>query len=86
MADITFHVDIHEEPDGSLWAQVKELPGCFASGFSMDELQEALFEAMQMWLPEGINLGDPQWKLVEEKASSGRSKKTAVRREMLVCA
>ena len=85
VAEITFHVDIHEEPDSSLWAQVKELPGCFASEFDMDELQEATFEAMQMWLPKGINRGDPKWKLVED-APSGRSKKRARRREMLVCA
>ena len=85
MADITFHVDIHEEPDGSLWAEVKELPGCFASGFDIDELQQALFEAMQMWLPKGIDLGDPQWKPVKD-VPAGHSKKRATRRKMLVCA
>ena len=30
----------HEE--GAYWAEVAELPGCFASGFSLDELHEAL--------------------------------------------
>lgn len=33
MARVSFHAVVHEEKDGSLWAEVKELPGCFASGF-----------------------------------------------------
>jgi len=38
-----------EGPDG-YWAEVVELPGCFASGDSLDELQEALTEAIGLWL------------------------------------
>lgn len=30
---------------------MKELPGCFASGSSLDELKEALLEAISMCLP-----------------------------------
>ena len=91
MAKITFHVEVHEEADGSYWAQVEELPGCFASGFSLQELQEALLEAMQMWLPEGINLGRPTWGPLEEDGpkSSKRSRGKvagARKRRMLVCA
>ncbi len=29
---------VHEE-DGSYWAEVKELPGCFASGRNLEELK-----------------------------------------------
>lgn len=61
MAEITFHVQVTEESDGSYWAEVQELPGCFASGFSLDELKEATFEAIQLWLPDGIVLGKPRW-------------------------
>lgn len=42
---------IHEE-DGSYWAEVKELPGCFASGETLDELKEALVEAILMCLED----------------------------------
>jgi predicted RNase H-like HicB family nuclease len=42
---------VHFE-DGSYWAQVKELPGCFASGRTLDELKDALTEAV------GLCLGD----------------------------
>jgi len=39
------HAIIHEG-DGSYWAEVKELPGCFASGATLDELKDALIEAI----------------------------------------
>lgn len=83
MAQVTFHALVHEEDDGSYWAEIQELPGCFASGFSMDELQEALFEAMQMWLPDGIKLDAPRWAPVKEKTSGGSGRGE---RQMLVCA
>ena len=43
------HARIHEE-DGSYWAEVAELPGCFASGDSPPELVEALQEAVALYL------------------------------------
>lgn len=51
-----FHAIIHEE-DGSYWAEVQELPGCFASGKDLNELQEAIIEAIGMCLPAS-KLGD----------------------------
>ena len=45
------HAIVHEE-DGAYWAEVKELPGCFASGRDLDEVKEALIEAILMCLPE----------------------------------
>jgi predicted RNase H-like HicB family nuclease len=38
---------IHEE-GGSYWAEVVELPGCFASGATLDELRDALEEAVML--------------------------------------
>jgi predicted RNase H-like HicB family nuclease len=58
VASIRFHAAVKEEGDGTLWAQVEELPGCFASGRDIDELREALTEAIQMCLPDGVELGD----------------------------
>ena len=59
-------VRVHHEDDGSLWAEVRELPGCFASGDSMDELLVALREALSLYLTDqpggaatnGVELGD----------------------------
>jgi predicted RNase H-like HicB family nuclease len=77
MARVSFHAVVHEETDGSLWAEVRELPGCFASGLSVEELQDALFEAIQMSLPEGIELGEPEWRPIQAVGSE---------RELLVSA
>lgn len=52
------HATIHREDDGTYWAEVKELPGCFASGHTLDELQEALVEAIELCLPDSQPKGD----------------------------
>jgi predicted RNase H-like HicB family nuclease len=40
------------ESDGSLWAEVDELPGCFATGGDLNELVEALGEAIVMCIED----------------------------------
>jgi predicted RNase H-like HicB family nuclease len=84
MAQITFHVSVNEEEDGSFWAEVKELPGCFASGFSVEELQEAVLEAIQLCLPEGITLDHATWDMGDEERPHGR--RPARKRQVVVCA
>jgi len=46
----TYTVRVHNEDDGTVWAEVDELPGCFASGESIDELWENLAEAIGLYL------------------------------------
>jgi predicted RNase H-like HicB family nuclease len=48
---MTLTVEIHDE-DGVLWGQVIELPGCFATGENLDELTEALSEAIALYQAE----------------------------------
>lgn len=50
MSDNEFTVQVHEEPGQLLWAEVHELPGCFASGATLNELREALSEAIALYL------------------------------------
>lgn len=57
MAQRKFNVLVTEEDDGTFWAAVEELPGCFASGRDFDELTDALSEAIQMCLPDDVKLG-----------------------------
>ena len=45
-------VRIHHEAE-AFWSEVRELPGCFASGRTLDELAEALQESV------GLYLNDP---------------------------
>ena len=39
--------------EGGWWAEVVDLPGCFASGATLEELGEALAEAVRLWLTPG---------------------------------
>jgi predicted RNase H-like HicB family nuclease len=49
----SYTVVIHDEGPGQrLWAEVEELPGCFASGRDMGELMEAVAEAISLYLSE----------------------------------
>jgi predicted RNase H-like HicB family nuclease len=50
---LRFTVAVHEDEDGSLWAQVEEWPGVFASGRDLDELWEALDEAITLYMADG---------------------------------
>lgn len=42
-------VTVHAEGDG-YWSEVRELPGCFASARTVDELRAALSEAVGLYL------------------------------------
>lgn len=49
--------NIHRE-DGSYWADVSELPGCFAAGDTLDELLDSLREGVGLYLAEDASNGD----------------------------
>lgn len=49
MADREYRVHVHEE-EGAYWAEVDDLPGCFASGHDLEELREAVVEAITLYL------------------------------------
>ena len=42
---------VREEGSG-FWAEVSQLPGCFASGRTLTELREALAEAIGLYLSD----------------------------------
>lgn len=49
MSDREFNVRVHEEED-HVWGEVEELPGCFATGDTLDELMVALEESINLYL------------------------------------
>lgn len=58
MSDVQeFTADVHEE-SRSFWAEVVELPGCFATGDNLDELREALEEAVSLYLLDKPGLSE----------------------------
>lgn len=46
----TYTVTLHLDDVSCVWAEVEELPGCFASGANFKELWEALGEAVSLYL------------------------------------
>jgi len=47
-----YTIRLHDEADGTFWAEVEDLPGCLASGETLSELKEALGEAISLYLSE----------------------------------
>jgi predicted RNase H-like HicB family nuclease len=45
-----YTVRVHHEPGEQLWAEVRELPGVFATGTDMEDLRQALEEAISLYL------------------------------------
>lgn len=66
---LTIHVHREDGPDGELWADIDELPGCFASGRDMNELREALNEAVSLYLSEPGRPEQIELDVTEEHAS-----------------
>jgi predicted RNase H-like HicB family nuclease len=59
-----YTVVVHEEDDKAdgYWAQVVELPGCFGSGETLEELREDITDAIGLYLNA---LEDNSWPMPE---------------------
>ena len=69
-------VRVHFEDD-AYWAEVVELPGCFASGETLDELKDALDEAIAMYLEGRLRFGSARSaRGASPKAREGRFEST----------
>lgn len=51
-----YNVKVTEEEDGTFWAEVAELPGCFATGDTFEELMEAIGEAVGIYQADDPDL------------------------------
>lgn len=63
---------VHHE-DGMFWAEVNELPGCFASGETPAELIETLDEAVSLYLSPPPSGGGKQHPTIRAGAVIGGS-------------
>lgn len=86
MEQQVLHVDVHRE-DGSYWAEVRELPGCFASGDNAAELIESVEEAVALYLapPEGEAAGGDRTLRVRPVARVGPAAASRVGLAVTVC-
>jgi predicted RNase H-like HicB family nuclease len=66
-AEEVYTVRVHHEPGEQLWAEVLELPGVFATGADMEDLRQALTEAISMYLSEPIELEDEPGSISEHR-------------------
>lgn len=48
--ETSYKVQIHDEGDDGLWAEVDDLPGCFAAGVDEQDLLDSLREAISFYL------------------------------------
>jgi predicted RNase H-like HicB family nuclease len=48
-----------DKDDGGYWAKVAELPGCYTSGETVEEIEENVKEAIAAYLESIIESGDP---------------------------
>ena len=55
----TYTVIVHEEEESSYWAEVEELPGCFASGDSLDALEDDVRAAIEQHIAALKEMGEP---------------------------
>jgi predicted RNase H-like HicB family nuclease len=55
---------IHEAEEGGYWAKVPSLPGLYTQGETLDELEENLREAIELYLSDDTAL---EALVVEEK-------------------
>lgn len=58
----TYTVIVHEEPSedgGGYWAEVQELPGCFASGDTLDALEKDVRGAINQHISALVEMGKP---------------------------
>ncbi len=69
----TYHVQIEEEPDGSYWGHVEELPGCFVAGATVDELLQTLRPTIELYLGDGRDQNDAESSTHESERPHVRS-------------
>jgi predicted RNase H-like HicB family nuclease len=55
----SYTVVVHEEKEGGYWAEVEELPGCFASGETLDELEQDVKGAIEQHIAALREMGQP---------------------------
>ena len=65
-----YTVLVHEAEEGGFWAEVEELPGCFASGDTLDELEADVRAAIETYIEACKEIG---WPIPEGKDAGGSS-------------
>jgi predicted RNase H-like HicB family nuclease len=67
-----YTVIVHNEPEedgGGYWAEVEELPGCFASGETLDRVDQDIKDAIEAHIAALSEVGKPipEGRVVEDR-------------------
>ena len=57
--ELPYTMIMHRDEEGDYVARIAELPGCAAHGTTPQAAFEALEEAMQLWITDCLESGDP---------------------------
>jgi predicted RNase H-like HicB family nuclease len=57
VATSDYTIEIHEDSDGSFWGEVRELPGCFGSGWTEGAARADTENAIEVYLEAIAELG-----------------------------
>lgn len=67
-----YHIGLQYEPDGTFFAEVRELPGCFAAGRNPAEALEMLRDSFELWIEDALERGLPVPQPRSDAEPSGR--------------
>ena len=56
---LPYSVKVTQPPEGGYFAEVLELPGCWADGDTWEELGESIQASKRLWLESALELGMP---------------------------
>lgn len=67
--DMKFNAIIHkcEPPETGYWAEVPSLPGCVTEGETLEEVNEMLAEAVDVWIATQNDIAERKVKQSQEK-------------------
>jgi antitoxin HicB len=56
---LSYSVTLDPDPEGGYVAHIKDLPGCFAQGETLEETMANIQEARELWIETAYEMGDP---------------------------
>jgi antitoxin HicB len=56
---LTYSLTLDPDPKGGYVAHIKDLPGCFTQGETLEETMANIQEARELWIETAYEMGDP---------------------------
>jgi antitoxin HicB len=56
---LPYSVTLDQDPEGGYVAHIKDLPGCFTQGETLEETMANIREAKELWIETAYDMNDP---------------------------